>query len=146
VDPYAEALAAAVDASLAEWVVRCVQRRAPVMTPDLLARARGAGEVARTEVGARLRTLLETDIDEQRVNPLALLRAAVRYPTDVLAALGVPPVPRDEFAVRAFPDDPYDLSPATWADIDERLREPGLAWGAWKAKQHLDRRRAGGAP
>ncbi len=47
-------------------------------------------------------------------------------------------------AVRAFPDDPFDLSPATFGDIDERLAEPGLRWGAAKAYVHLARRRAAG--
>jgi hypothetical protein len=38
----------------------------------------------------------------------------------------------------------YDLSPATWGDVDESLQEPGLIWGAWKAKTVLERRRAEG--
>ena len=40
-----------------------------------------------------------------------------------------------------FPDDDYDLSPATFADIDESLHEPGLVWGAAKAHVVLTRRR-----
>jgi hypothetical protein len=51
-------------------------------------------------------------------------------------------VPRDEFSVRSFPDDAYDLSPASFADVDPALHEPGLAWGAAKAYVHLARRRA----
>jgi hypothetical protein len=70
-----------------------------------------------------------------------LLRAAVRIPTGVLAAAGVAPVDRDDFARRNFPDDPYDLTPASFADVDESLREPGLVWGAAKAHVHLARRR-----
>ncbi|MEO7555966.1 MAG: hypothetical protein ABIV94_05100, partial [Acidimicrobiales bacterium] len=70
-----------------------------------------------------------------------LLRRAVRYPTAVLAAAGVPPVVRDAFAERAFPDDDYGLTPATFADVDPALHEPGLAWGAAKAHVHLSRRR-----
>ena len=42
---------------------------------------------------------------------------------------------------RLFPDDDYDLSPATFADVDPRLTEPGLAWGAAKAFTHLQRHR-----
>ena len=88
----------------------------------------------------RIRTLLSMDLDEQATNPLALLRSAVRYPTEVLAAHGVPPVDRDEFAVRAFPDDVYDLSPASFGDVHPDLHEPGLVWGAAKAHVHLQRR------
>jgi hypothetical protein len=69
-----------------------------------------------------------------------VLRGAVVYPAAVLRAAGVPEVVRDEFAERAFPDDGYDLSPATWRDLGDEVHEAGLVWGAWKAKQHLDRR------
>jgi hypothetical protein len=84
--------------------------------------------------------LLALDVDEQRVNPLALVRRAVSYPTAVLRDAGVPPVVRDEFDERAFPDDVYGLAPAAFADIDPALHEPGLLWGAAKAHAHLARR------
>ena len=70
--------------------------------------------------------------------------AAVRYPTAVLRDAGVPPVRRDEFKEQAFPDDVYDLVPATWRDVDPALQEPGIVWSAWRAKTVLDRRRAEG--
>ncbi|HTN80101.1 MAG TPA: hypothetical protein VMK16_10545, partial [Acidimicrobiales bacterium] len=90
-----------------------------------------------------VRALLATDVDEQRTNPLSLLRGAVRYPTGVLRGAGITVIAeRDEFARRAFPDDVYDLTPATWADIDPLLQDPGITWGAWKAYTHLSRRRA----
>jgi hypothetical protein len=92
-------------------------------------------------VGARVRTLLRTDVDEQRTTPLALLREAVPYPTAVLAAAGVPPVERDQVDEDMFPDDRYGLSPATWSDIDPALTDPGIAWGAAKAWVHLQRHR-----
>ncbi len=44
-----------------------------------------------------------SDIDEQRTTPLALIRGAVRYPTEVLRAAGVPPVERDRFAAAGVP-------------------------------------------
>lgn len=148
VDPYAKALADAADAALPRWVVRSVEARlvawAGAADPQVLARAAEAGERARADVGGRLREVLAVDVDEQRTSPLAVLRSAVRFPTDVLRGAGVPPVPRDGFAVRAFPDDVYDLTPASWADVDPSLLEPGLVWGAWKAKVHLERRRAEG--
>ena len=73
---------------------------------------------------------------------MALVRAAVRYPSEVLASAGVPPVERDEFAQRAFPEDRYDLSPATFADLDPALVNLGIEWGAAKAFEH--KRRHGG--
>jgi hypothetical protein len=38
-----------------------------------------------------------------------------------------------------FPDDDYGLTPASFADIDPALAEPGLAWGAAKAWVHRRR-------
>jgi hypothetical protein len=64
----------------------------------------------------------------------------VKYPTAVLRQAGVPPVDRDRFRQEAFPDDFYDLSPASWSDIDPSLTEPGINWGAAKAFEHRRRR------
>ncbi len=88
-----------------------------------------------------LRTLLATDVDAQRANPLAILRQAVRYPNEVLAAAGVPAVRRDAHAERLFPDDAYDLGPAAFGDLHPSVHEPGLVWGAAKAHVILARRR-----
>jgi len=141
----AMALADAVEAALPGWVERSVERRAPVPDAQLRAAAAEAGRRAAAEVGAEMRALLATDVDGQRVNPLALLRGAVRYPTDVLRAAGVAPVTdRDEFAERSFPDDVYDLAPATWGDVDPSLHERGIVWGAAKAHVVLARRRREG--
>jgi hypothetical protein len=104
------------------------------------AEAHAAGLRARDDVTPQIRTLLAADIDEQRGSPLALLRsAAVRYPTAVLRDLGVPPIVRDEAQERFFPDDIYDLAPANFADLDPALAEVGIAWGAAKAFEHLQR-------
>ena len=144
----AEELAAALDGAIAPWVERSVVRLVTAywgeVPPDVLASARDAGRRARVEVGAELRAFLALDVDRQATNPLAILRAAVRYPTTVLRDAGVPPVRRDEFKEQAFPDDVYDLVPATWKDVDPSLQEPGIVWSAWKAKTVLDRRRAEG--
>jgi hypothetical protein len=147
-DPYSAALADAVDEVLAPWVERSVERLVvswsgqPV--PEVREAARAAAARCREEIGGALRELLATDVDHQPINPLALLRLAVRYPSEVLASAGVPPVQRDEFSERSFPDDVYGLTPATWADLDPSLQEPGIVWSAWKAKTVLDRRRAEG--
>lgn len=145
---YAEVLAAGVEASLGPWVERVVASRADAWQPglarDLGEAAAEAGARAAAEVGPRVRALLEADVDEQRTGPLAVLRSAVRYPTDVLLAAGVPAVVRDEFEERAFPDDRYGLAPATFGDLAPELHEPGLVWGAAKAHVVLARRRAEG--
>jgi hypothetical protein len=136
---YAAALAAGVERALPVWVVRSIERRSTDVAPGEVNRA--AAQAA-AEVGGAVRRLLASDIDQQRTTPLALLRSAVRYPTEVLRQAGVPPVQRDRFAEEAFPDDVYDLTPATFADLDPDLAEPGLAWGAAKAFVHK-RRHAG---
>jgi hypothetical protein len=144
VDEPADVLASAVDAAIGPWVERAVARimvaYAGVVPPEVAADARQAGEAATAAVGVELRRLLALDVERQPTNPLSILRAAVRYPTAVLQRAGVPPVVRDEFRERAFPDDVYDLAPASWRDVDEALHEPGIIWGAWKAKTVLDRR------
>lgn len=147
---YADELADGIEAHLADWTVRSVQgacTRAGVRPDDQLhAEAVAAGERCRDEVAPQVRALLQRDVDDQRTGPLSLLRRAVVHPTAVLAAAGVPPVERDEFDRRVMPEDRYGLAPATFADLDESLAEPGLRWGAAKAHVHLARRRrtAGG--
>ncbi|HMG44114.1 MAG TPA: hypothetical protein VK611_22470 [Acidimicrobiales bacterium] len=139
---YATELADAVDAALAGWVERSVRSVAAAQGLEVDESAlRTAAEAARAEGAERLRALLATDIDEQAGSPLSILRSLVRYPTEVLRAAGARPVHRDEFVVRSFPADVYDLSPAAFADVDPTLHEPGLAWGAAKAYIHLSRRR-----
>jgi hypothetical protein len=143
------ALADAIEQALPGWVVRCVDGRLQdytgrPATPEVRAAAERAGEEARDDVVPTLRALLARDVDAQTTNPLMLVRAAVRYPTAVLRAAGVPPVVRDEFDERAFPDDIYGLSPASFDDVDPALHDPGLLWGAAKAHAHLSRRRASG--
>lgn len=145
---YANELADAVDEALPRWVERSVRRVADQeglrLGDDIEAQIAEAAEKTRAEGAQRIRTLLATDIDEQVGSPLAVLRSLVRYPTEVLQALGAKPVARDEFQQRNFPDDVYDLSPASFADVDPSLHEPGMAWGAAKAYVHLARRRAEG--
>ena len=140
-------LAEAIDAALPGWVERSVVR---LMTEwkgevddDVRAAASEAGRRAVADVGPRVRVLLATDIDDQHTTPLSLVRGAVRYPTAVLRDAGVPPVRRDEQQERLFPDDVYDLAPATFADVDPAVAEAGMAWGAAKAFEHLQRHKVG---
>ncbi len=139
----AQDLIASIDASLAGWVERSVER---VLTayrgsvdPQVMAEARAAGEAAQADIVPRVRALLTADIDEQRTNPLSILRQAVPYPTEVLRRAGVPAVERDRFAADRFPDDDYDLTPASFADIHPSLLDAGVAWGAAKAWAHKQR-------
>jgi hypothetical protein len=145
-ESYAAALIEGIEACLPRWVERCVRDVMVAWEGDLpadIARsAQRAGVVAGQEIAAQVRRLLETDIDEQRTTPLQLVRSAVRYPGEVLAAAGAPRPERDPFAESAFPSDVYDLSPASWAEVDPALSEPGIAWGAAKAFTHMQRHRA----
>lgn len=133
----AEELADGVQAALPEWVEAAVHRLLIAYSghadPTVIQAARDAGRAAAEDVGSRVRALLELDVDEQWTNPLALVRAAVAYPTLVLHDAAVPPVVRDELAERQFPDDVYDLTPTRFADLAPELHEPSLAWGAGKA-------------
>jgi hypothetical protein len=138
-------LADAIARALPGWVERSVVRLATAfhgrIDDEVRAAAAEAGRRAATEVGREVRDLLALDIDDQRTSPLSLLRRAVRYPTEVLRAAGVPPVVRDEQQERLFPEDDYDLAPANFADVSPDLADVGLAWGAAKAYTHLQRRR-----
>lgn len=147
-DEYARQLVEVVETVLPRWVERSVDRVQTAWVEagglpgaDTAAHASEVGRRAGAEVGAELRALFEADIDEQRSNPLGVLRHAVRYPTLVLRSAGVPCVERSEFDVMHFPDDDYGLTPMTFADVDDALHEPGILWGAMKARLHLDRHR-----
>jgi hypothetical protein len=144
---YANALADGIEQAVPDWVERSVAdivtAWAGAVPDDVAAAARSAGQRARAEVGPRIRALLMADIDDQSTTPLAILRAgAVRYPTEVLQAAGVPPVVRDDFAEEAFPDDTYDLVPASLTDLDPELGDVAIAWGAAKAFEHKRRHAA----
>jgi hypothetical protein len=145
---YADALAGAVEAALPGWVDRSVRRvlaaQGRAVDAEVEASIDAAAAAARDEGMPRLRALLATDIDEQRTNPLSVVRSLVPHLTAVLRAAGARPVARDGFAERNFPDDDYDLTPASFADVDPALHEPGVAWGAAKAHVHLARRRREG--
>ena len=52
----------------------------------------------------------------------------------------MPVVERDDFRRAHFPDDVYDLTPSSYAELDPSLQELGITWGAAKAHLHLRRR------
>ncbi|MEO8695063.1 MAG: hypothetical protein ABI658_16165 [Acidimicrobiales bacterium] len=142
---YADELVRVVESSMGDWVearVRSVldaqHRSIDAQTATLIDAARLE---ATRDVSAELRAVLALDIDEQRRNPLSILRAAVRYPTRVLRAVGAQMVERDEFDERSFPDDEFSLTPAAFADFGPEVHDAGIVWGAAKAHVHLQRRR-----
>lgn len=140
---FAAALVEAVDSVVEEWVRRCVQvtcvRAGVDLDRDLVDRTEQAAVAARADVAAGLAGLFAVDVDAQAGTPLQVLRGAVRFPTEVLRGAGVPPLDRDEFDRRAFPEDIYGLTPAGFADVDPALVEPSITWGAAKAHVHLRR-------
>ena len=143
---YSDELVRAVEDALGDWIDRGVRsvlraqgRAIDQSTEALIAAARTEAIVATV---VELRDALALDVDEQRQNPLSILRAAVRYPTSVLRAAGALPVARDEFDERAFPDDVYALTPAAFSDFGRAVHDAGITWGAAKAHMHLRRRRA----
>ena len=131
IEEHAIALGEAIEAALPKWVRHCTER----FGVD----AGDAGERAAADLVPRIRTLLAQDIDLQRTTPLALLREAVRYPTEVLRAAGVAPVERDDHDRAMFPDDDYGLTPASFADFGDDVSSAGIAWGAAKAWTHRQR-------
>ena len=147
IETHAVALADGIEEALPKWVVRCVNVVVTAWAgevPEVVAEAaESSGQQARDDVGTFVRALLLSNIDDQRTTPLALLRSAVKYPTRVIREAGVPPVERDRFSVEAFPDDDYDLSPTSFADVDPALAELGIRWGAAKAFEHKRRHRTG---
>ena len=135
------AIVRGVERCLPGWVEREVARILDAWGRlDAGARARAladawaAGSTATTRVTAELRALLATPVTEQRETPLEVVRSAYREPTQVLATAGVPPVVREPFDERAWPDDVYGLVPRSLADLgDDELGPLHLAWGLAKA-------------
>ena len=136
---HAMTLADTVETVVGDWIRWSIADRAPELAMTAEAdRAVAQGSAA---ISTELRRLLAGDIADQGEAPLQVFRRGTRFATEVLRDAGVASVPRDDFAVRAFPDDVYDLAPAAFADIHPSLHEPGLVWGAAKAHVHLRRRR-----
>jgi hypothetical protein len=136
-----EAIVAGVEAGIPGWAAGQVRRILDAwggLDPERRERAeleaRDAGAAAARRVVGALRALLAVDPAEQAATPLEVVRTAVREPTAVLAGIGVPPIVREDFDERAFPDDVYGLVPRTLGDLgDESLAPLHLEWGIAKA-------------
>jgi hypothetical protein len=137
-----DAIVRGVARELAGWVERQVARildawgRADDETRTRADRAAvAAGRAATTRVEQELQALFALDPSEQRATPLEIVRSAYREPTAVLAAAGIPPVFRDAFDERAWPDDRYGLVIHDLGDLgDEELAPLHFAWGMAKAR------------
>jgi hypothetical protein len=143
------AIAGGVEHQVPPWVQAQVERlldawgRAPAET-RVRAEAQSieAGTVAARRIVAELRVLFAVDPAQQQATPLEIVRTVYREPTAVLATAGVPPVVRDEFDERAWPDDVYGLVPRTLGDLgDPELAPLHVAWGMAKATIIRGRRR-----
>ncbi len=136
------AIVEGVERTLPGWVREQVRRiveawdRLDAAARDSTERAAvDAGAAATARVGAALRGLFALDPAEQQGTPLEIVRTAYREPTAVLRAAGIPPVERDLFDERAWPDDVYGLVPRALGDLgDDDLGPLLLAWGLAKAK------------
>jgi hypothetical protein len=140
-DEAGDAIVAGVARELPGWTRRQVIRILDAWgraAPDTRARAEraavDAGDAATARVVGELRVLLAADPSAQTATPLEIVRSAYREPTRVLEAAGIPPVERDEFDERAWPDDRYGLVIATLGDLgDHELAPLHFAWGMAKA-------------
>ncbi len=161
-----DAIVTGVEAELASWTQREVGRILDAWgRTDAAVRARAEADAAvvgpqvAARVGADLRALFSLDPEDMRVTPLEIVRTAVREPTAILEAAGVPPVERDEFAERSWPADRYALTPATLGDLTDTdaavtadvgvaddLGPLQLAWGIAKVAVLRARRTLPSAP
>jgi hypothetical protein len=137
-----DAIVAGVERELPGWVERSVTRildawgrTPPAERAHAERESVSAGRIATARVTDELRALFALDPEQQRATPLEIVRHGYREPTAVLQAVGIPPVERDEFAERAWPDDTYGLVVHGLGELgDEELAPLQLAWGMAKAK------------
>ena len=143
---FGEELVRAIESALGSWVQTTVETVLRAQGRSIGGETATLIDVARRDatltIVQELQTVLALDVDEQRQNPLSILRAAVRYPTQVLRAVGAQPIARDEFDEQSFPDDEFALTPAAFSDFGSAVHDAGIMWGAAKAHVHLQRRRA----
>ncbi len=99
------------------------------------AAARDAAVATTARVTDALRVLFHTEASAQRTTPLEIVRTAAVDVAEVLRSAGIPPVERDAFDERAFPDDAYGVTPSSLSDLgDDDLGPLQLAWGLAKAR------------
>lgn len=143
-DYSARLLQVIVDA-IPEWIQGIVESRVARMpTRDDTRVAELVESATRTMLdgtATTLTNLFATDVAEQTMNPLQILREQASVVTDVLVRLGVPAAVRDGFDVARLPNDRYGIGPFAWRDLGERVHDAGITWGAWKAAVIVSRHR-----
>lgn len=131
-----------VENAVREWVIQSVRRMLEAssagdeVVPEALDRAESAARAATAMAMRDLSALdAESALRPGSRGPLECMVALYPYPTRVLEEAGIPPVVRDEFEVRHFPDDVYGLRIRSFADLPggDRLTELHVRWGVAKA-------------
>ena len=147
-EPYPQELFDAVMEAAPAWIqnriVSIASAELGVCPAELRDQLEEVGRVTSEVIARNLAQLLSTDVDAQQTNPLHVLRGATTAATIALQSAKVSPVRRDEFEVRAMPNDVYAIGPLAWRDLGESVHEAGITWGAWKAAVVLSRRREEG--
>jgi len=141
-DEASAAIVAGVARTLPDWIQSRVAfiadawGRLDDATRDALdLAAREVAQSATARVVADLSALFAADATEQRSTPLEIVRTATGDVAALLASVGIPPVERDAFDERAFPEDVYGITPASLADLgDDDLGPLQLAWGLAKTR------------
>ncbi|MBM3659143.1 MAG: hypothetical protein FJW95_06525 [Actinobacteria bacterium] len=141
-DEASAAIVAGVARTLPDWIESRVAfiadawGRLDDATRDALdLAAREVAGSASARVVADLQALFAADAAAQRSTPLEVVRSATADVSALLASVGIPPVERDAFAERAFPEDVYGITPASLADLgDDALGPLQLAWGLAKTQ------------
>jgi hypothetical protein len=93
-----------------------------------------AAESGCIALGHALHELMSTSLALQERSPLELVRVATHPLSEALAAAGVPPPHRDEYAAVLHPEDVYDLYPASSRELGEEVWELHVQWGLDKAR------------
>ncbi len=146
--PYSQTLFDACVMAIPGWITSRLQHAclmSGTVVPEIVTAevVNIAGET-QAQVRTNLMTLLSTDVDAQRTNPLQVLRNSTTMATALLVKAGVTPPQRDEFEIRSMPDDIYAFGPLTWRDLGDAVHVAGIEWGAWKAAMVISRRREEG--
>jgi hypothetical protein len=148
-EPYADDLFQAVTRAIPHWITTQVSEIASMSidetSQEFQSALAGVAEQTHQVVSQDLFSLLSTDVDAQQSNPLHVLRASTSFATQLLQSFDATPARRDEYEVRAMPNDLFSIGPLTWRDLGEEVHEAGISWGAWKAATILTRRRADGS-
>lgn len=147
-EPYPRDLYDAVVRSVPMWVSRrmieIASKGGVSAGADFMSSVEAVVQETTTQIQGDLLSLLSTDVDQQRFNPLQVIREANVFANRALDATGVPVPHRDEFDSQVMPHDTYAFGPLTWRDLSDDVHDAGISWGAWKAATVLTRRRAEG--